>query len=199
MNQELNRLHFENAAAARGFTSIAGVDEAGRGPLAGPVVAAAVILPPDFNLFEINDSKKLSEKKRDILAVEICNTCMVGVGIVTAIGIDRVNIRNASLEAMRKSVFSLEIKPDYVLIDGNAEINCGIKEETIVKGDSKSFSIGAASIIAKVFRDRIMKEYSKDYPEYMFEKHKGYPTKKHKELIAVHGLTPYHRTTFNYK
>lgn len=196
---ENQRFQFEESAKKLGYKNIAGVDEAGRGPLAGPVVAAAVILPKDFDLFEVNDSKKLSEKKRDKLALAICEKCMVGVGIVTPEGIDKVNIRNASLEAMRKAVFSLEITPDYVLIDGNAEIKCGIDEETIVKGDSRSISIGAASIIAKVFRDRIMKEYSMKYPEYLFEKHKGYPTKKHKELIAEHGLTPIHRITFNYK
>lgn len=196
---ENQRFQFEESAKKLGYKNIAGVDEAGRGPLAGPVVAAAVILPQDFDLFEVNDSKKLSEKKRDKLAFAICEKCMVGVGIVTPEGIDRVNIRNASLEAMRKAVFSLDITPDYVLIDGNAEIECGIDEETIVKGDSRSISIGAASIIAKVFRDRIMKEYSMKYPEYLFEKHKGYPTKKHKELIAEHGLTPIHRITFNYR
>lgn len=196
---ENQRFQFEESAKKLGYKNIAGVDEAGRGPLAGPVVAAAVILPQDFDLFEVNDSKKLSEKKRDKLASAICEKCMVGVGIVTPEGIDRVNIRNASLEAMRKAVFSLDITPDYVLIDGNAKIECGIDEETIVKGDSRSISIGAASIIAKVFRDRIMKEYSMKYPEYLFEKHKGYPTKKHKELIAEHGLTPIHRITFNYR
>lgn len=196
---ENQRFQFEESAKKLGYKNIAGVDEAGRGPLAGPVVAAAVILPQDFDLFEVNDSKKLSEKKRDKLAFAICEKCMVGVGIVTPEGIDRVNIRNASLEAMRKAVFSLDITPDYVLIDGNAKIECGIDEETIVKGDSRSISIGAASIIAKVFRDRIMKEYSMKYPEYLFEKHKGYPTKKHKELIAEHGLTPIHRITFNYR
>lgn len=199
MEKDSQRLQFENSAKADGFELIAGVDEAGRGPLAGPVVAAAVILPNDFSLFEVNDSKKISEKKREKLANEICSQCDVGVGIVTAFGIDEVNIRNASLEAMRKAVFSLEKKPDYLLIDGNAKINCGISEETIVKGDSRSISIGAASIIAKVLRDQIMKEYSREYPQYLFEKHKGYPTKKHKELIAEYGLSPFHRKTFNYK
>ncbi|PID78107.1 MAG: ribonuclease HII [Deltaproteobacteria bacterium] len=199
MLQTSDRLFFEKSLAAEGFKAIAGVDEAGRGPLAGPVVASAVILPDKFSLEEVNDSKKLSPKKRERLADEICRQCIVSIGIVTAQAIDEVNIRNATLEAMRKAVFSLGKKPDCILVDGNAPINCGIYEKTIVKGDSRSVSIGAASIIAKVFRDIIMKEYALEYPRYLFEKNKGYPTREHKELISIYGLSPVHRKTFNYK
>lgn len=192
----MNKFFYENIALGKGYKIIAGVDEAGRGPLAGPVVAAAVILPDNFQCMEIDDSKKLSEKKREKLAEIICSTCKVGIGISSPEVIDKVNIRNASLMALVKAVYSLDIKPDCILVDGNARTDCGIYEETIVKGDSKSISIGAASIIAKVFRDKIMEEYSEIYPEYSFENHKGYPTKKHKEAIAFHGILPIHRKTF---
>lgn len=192
----MDKLFYENEALKKGFKIIAGVDEAGRGPLAGPVVAAAVILPKNFDISEIDDSKKLSEKKRAELADIICKTCKVGIGVSSQEVIDKVNIRNASLMAMVKAVYCLDIKPHCLLIDGNAKTDCGIYEEAIVKGDSKSFSIGAASIIAKVFRDKIMEEYSKIYPKYFFEKHKGYPTKKHKEAIATHGILPIHRQSF---
>ncbi|MGM0419075.1 MAG: ribonuclease HII [Thermodesulfobacteriota bacterium] len=199
MTPLVNRLEFEDFARSKGYLRIAGLDEAGRGPLAGPVVSAAVILPDDFSLDGVYDSKKVSEKKRELLAFKICEQCEVGIGIVTAQGIDSVNIRNASLESMRKAVKMLDHKPDCILVDGNAKTDCGIYEITIVKGDSRSLSISAASIVAKVFRDKIMKEYSAEFPEYMFDKHKGYPTKKHKEVIANLGLTPFHRKTFNYK
>ncbi|MCB9481097.1 MAG: ribonuclease HII [Desulfobacteraceae bacterium] len=192
----MHKLYFENKALEKGYNVIAGVDEAGRGPLAGPVVAAAVILPDNFECSDIDDSKKLSETKREKLAEIICQTCKVGVGISSPEIIDKVNIRNASLMAMVKAVYCLDIRPDCILVDGNARTDCGIYEETIVKGDSKSLSIGAASIIAKVFRDKIMEEYAKIYPHYFFENHKGYPTKKHKEAIALHGILPIHRKTF---
>ncbi|MGE4518297.1 MAG: ribonuclease HII [Desulfobacteraceae bacterium] len=195
----MHKLFFEERALKNGYRVIAGVDEAGRGPLAGPVVAAAVILPGDFECSEIDDSKKLSEKKRSELAEMICEKCMVGVGISSPDVIDRVNIRNASLMAMVRAVYSLDTVPDCILVDGNARTDCGIYEEAIVKGDSKSLSIGAASIIAKVFRDKIMEEYSKIYPGYFFEKHKGYPTKKHKQAIALNGILPIHRKSFNLK
>jgi len=195
----LHKLFYENKALKSGYKIIAGVDEAGRGPLAGPVVAAAVILPENFEAGEIDDSKKLSEKKRAVLAEIICKKCRVGVGVSSPEVIDRVNIRNASLMAMVNAVYCLGITPDCILVDGNAKTDCGIYEEAIVKGDSKSLSIGAASIIAKVFRDRIMQEYSKIYPDYFFEKHKGYPTKKHKQAIALNGVLPIHRKSFNLK
>jgi ribonuclease HII len=196
----VNKLFYETQAFKKGYKIIAGVDEAGRGPLAGPVVAAAVILPDNFEGREkIDDSKKLNEKKRAELAELICKNCKVGVGISSPEVIDRVNIRNASLMAMVKAVYSLDILPDCILVDGNAKTFCGIYEEAIVKGDSKSLSIGAASIIAKVFRDKIMEEYSKIYPGYFFEKHKGYPTKIHKQAIALSGILPIHRKTFNLK
>ncbi|MDY0360741.1 MAG: ribonuclease HII [Desulforegulaceae bacterium] len=192
----MNKLFYENKALKKGYKIIAGVDEAGRGPLAGPVVAAAVVLPENFDCTGIDDSKKLSEKKRAELAEMICKTCKVGIGISCHEVIDKVNIRNASLMAMVKAVYCLDIRPDCLLIDGNARTDCGIYEETIVKGDAKSCSIGAASIIAKVFRDKIMEEYSIIYPGYYFEKHKGYPTKKHKALISELGILPIHRKTF---
>ncbi|MDY0133095.1 MAG: ribonuclease HII [Desulforegulaceae bacterium] len=195
----MDKLFYENKALSKGCKIIAGVDEAGRGPLAGPVVAAAVILPKDFEIIGIDDSKKLSEKKRTDLAEIICKQCRVGVGISSPEVIDKANIRNASLMAMVKAVYCLDIIPDCILVDGNAKTDCGIYEETIVKGDSKSLSIGAASIIAKVFRDKIMKEYSKIYPKYFFENHKGYPTKKHKQAIQISGILPIHRKTFNLK
>ncbi len=188
---------YENKAVLNGFLRIAGVDEAGRGPLAGPVVAAAVILPAGFKVGEINDSKKLSPKKRDRLFDYIqAEAFAIGVGIIHADEIDAINILQASLKAMRVAVESLPDAPDFLLVDGNFEIPISLSQEAIVKGDSRSVSIASASIVAKVTRDRLMGEYDTRYPGYGFSGHKGYPTKAHKAAIALHGPTPIHRTTF---
>lgn len=176
---------------------LAGTDEAGRGPLAGPVFAAAVIFSDDVVIDGINDSKKLSEKKREKLFGEICAKaeayCVASVDEKT---IDEINILNASMLAMEKAVSGLTRKPDYVLTDGNRSPNYGIESETVVKGDAKSMSIAAASILAKVSRDRYMANMAEQYPGYGFEKHKGYGTKAHYQAIEELGVCPIHRRTF---
>lgn len=183
----------------KGIIRIAGIDEAGRGCLAGPVVAAAVILPTIFNLPDLNDSKKLTAKKREELFILINKqACAVSIGIIDNITIDKINILQATLEAMKQAVTKLPVKPDYLLIDGNKTIESSdIKQKAIVKGDSKSVSIAAASIIAKVTRDKIMLELAQEYPEYGFSKNKGYGTEKHRESIFNYGQCPIHRKTFN--
>ncbi len=176
---------------------ICGIDEAGRGPLAGPVIAAAVILPAFFD-FIPKDSKSISEKKRNFLFFRIINECLVGVGWADVYEIDRLNILNASLLAMKRAVFALPVKPDLLLIDGNKKIpNMKIEQKTIVKGDSKEPAISAASIIAKVIRDEIMINYSIKYPEYNFISNKGYPTKEHKEAVEKYGIIAIHRRSFS--
>ena len=188
---------FENRACARGFSQIAGIDEAGRGPLAGPVVSAAVILPDDFDVEGVNDSKKLTPAKRDKLYSKIVDGARtVGVGIVDCAQIDRINILQAALLSMAKAAGKLDPAPDFLLIDGIFTIPSDTQQKAIPKGDSLSISIAAASIIAKVTRDRIMAEYHAKYPEYGFDRHKGYPTRAHKEAIAAHGISPIHRLTF---
>lgn len=176
---------------------LAGVDEAGRGPLAGPVFAAAVILADDVIIEGINDSKKLSEKKRELLYDEICEKATAYcVASVDEKEIDDINILQATFKAMRNAVLGLSVTPDYVLIDGNKSPSTSFTEETVVKGDSKSMSIAAASILAKVSRDRYITEIAKEYPGYGFEKHKGYGTKAHYEAIEKLGICPIHRKTF---
>jgi len=181
---------------------IAGIDEAGRGPLAGPVVSAAVILPHDFLCEGVNDSKKLSEKKRDALFPKIMETAVaVATGIASHHEIDEINILRASLLSMKRAVENLSILPgspvpDFLLIDGKFILDMNIHQSAIIKGDSRSISIAAASIIAKVTRDAIMKELHELYPAYGFIRHKGYPTKEHKEAILRHGPCPVHRLTF---
>lgn len=176
---------------------IAGVDEAGRGPLAGPVVAAAVILPQDFSLLGVNDSKKLSEKRRNELFDQIKETAVAwSVGMVDHERIDRINILNAAKEAMRDAVSGLSVKPDHVLIDALILEGLDIPQTGIVKGDAKSVSVAAASIIAKVTRDRLMIEYAGQYPDYGFEKNKGYGTKEHYAGLDRVGACPIHRQTF---
>lgn len=188
---------FENQAHIDGYKIVCGVDEAGRGPLAGPVYAAAVILPDGLEDLGINDSKKLSEKKRDNLFDLICEKAIAfGVGTASEKEIDEMNILNATFLAMRRAVENMEIKPDLVLVDGNRKPGTGYEEITLVKGDAKSISIAAASILAKVSRDRYMKELAKKYPEYKFEQHKGYPTKLHYEMIEKYGILPDHRRSF---
>lgn len=177
---------------------MAGVDEVGRGPLAGPVVAACVVLPRDFSVQEVNDSKKLTAKKRERLFDEIMqNGCQVGVGIVTEEVIDRLNILNASLQAMHQAVSQLERPPDFILVDGNLKIpGLSLPQMPVVKGDSLSLSIAAASIVAKVTRDRIMLEYHSKYPEFNFADHKGYATKTHIEALKTFGPCQIHRRSF---
>ncbi|WP_246514901.1 ribonuclease HII [Desulfonema limicola] len=188
---------FEKKARQNGFSIIAGIDEAGRGPLAGPVVSGAVILSDSFSVPGITDSKKLTPKKRESLYKEIyAHAAGIGIGIVEPEEIDRINILQASLFSMLLAVKDLKIQPQYLLIDGKFPIPSDIPQETVIKGDSLSISIGAASIIAKVTRDRIMYEYHKKYPEYGFDRHKGYPTKTHKQAVKEFGPCPIHRLTF---
>ena len=175
----------------------AGVDEAGRGPLAGPVVAAAVILPKECEINGLNDSKKLSSQKREFLFDQIIRLSVsIGVGIVEPGEIDRLNILRAALLAMENAVMKLNPKPDFLLIDGNIETSLLIPQETVIGGDSTCNSIAAASIIAKVTRDLIMYDYHNIHPEYNFKKHKGYPTKEHFEALKKFGPCPIHRRTF---
>ena len=188
---------FENKFRAQGFKKIAGVDEAGRGPLAGPVVSAAVILPDDFDIPGVNDSKKLTPRKRDLLYDQILEgATAVGVGIVDNHQIDKINILRAALLSMAQAAGKLDPSPDFLLIDGTFTTPADTPQKAIPKGDSLSISIAAASIIAKVTRDRLMADYHIRYPEYGFDRHKGYPTKAHKEAIARCGITPIHRLTF---
>ncbi len=189
---------FENNAVLLGYKNICGVDEAGRGPLAGPVCAAAVILPMGLEIEGLNDSKKLSEKKREQLFPIICEKAVdYSIGFATEQEIDEINILNATFLAMKRAVEGLKIKPDYILVDGNRYPKIGdAKEEVVVKGDAKSMSIAAASILAKVSRDRFMLEKTKEYPQYEFEKHKGYGTKLHYEKLAEFGPSPIHRMSF---
>lgn len=190
-------LEYENAALNSGFEVICGIDEAGRGPLAGPVYAAAVILPKGHIVEGVNDSKKISEKKRDLLFDKIIDECVCySIGTASEQEIDKINILQATFLAMRRAVAGLEIKPDIALVDGNKKPGLDIAEQTIVKGDSKSANIAAASIIAKVSRDRYMLEMAEKYPEYQFEKHKGYGTKLHYEMLEKYGISPIHRKTF---
>ncbi|MCR4718870.1 MAG: ribonuclease HII [Firmicutes bacterium] len=187
----------EKRLVREGYKYIAGVDEAGRGPLAGPVYAAAVILPPDIRLDGINDSKKLSPKKREELFDEITGKAVCySIFSVDEKKIDEINILNATHMAMNGAADGLSIKPDYVIIDGNSIKNMIYPHETIVKGDAKSISIAAASILAKVARDRYITKMAEVYPEYGFEKHKGYGTKEHTDAILKYGVTPIHRKTF---
>lgn len=188
---------FEKEALASGYRFVAGLDEAGRGPLAGPVVAAAVIfadLPIDSH---INDSKKLTPKKREALVFDIYRTALsVGVGIIWPEEIDRINIHRASLKAMEKAVSALSVRPGFLLIDGSFPIVSQTPQRPIVSGDSLSISIAAASIIAKTARDKLMEAYHQIYPQYNFASHKGYPTKEHLLALRRFGPTPIHRMTF---
>ena len=189
---------FEKAAVNSGFSCICGVDEAGRGPLAGPVCAAAVILPAGAVIEGLDDSKKLTEKKRERLYDIIKQTAVAySVAYGTLEEIETVNILEATYLAMNRAIEGLTVKPDFALIDGN-RIPRGIKIpcETVVKGDSRSMSVAAASVLAKVTRDRLMLEYDKKYPEYNFKKHKGYGTKEHTELIKQYGPCEIHRLSF---
>lgn len=188
---------FEKKASKEGYSKIAGIDEAGRGPLAGPVVSAAVILPDSFPVSGINDSKKLTPKKRECLFKKIYKHAVaVGIGIVAPSEIDRINILEASRFAMSLAAENLSIEPDYLLIDGTFQIAFNLPQEAIPKGDTLSISIAAASIIAKVTRDRIMAKYHQEYPQFGFAQNKGYPTKAHKAAIREYGCCPIHRQSF---
>ncbi|MEW5909304.1 MAG: ribonuclease HII [Thermodesulfobacteriota bacterium] len=188
---------FEKKAREDGFFRIAGVDEAGRGPLAGPVVSAAVILSDSFPDVSVADSKQLTPLKRERFYHRIYEDALsIGIGIVDSVEIDRINILQASLLSMTIAVRNLSPVPDCILIDGNHSISCNLPQRTILKGDALSISIGAASIIAKVTRDRLMERYHSDYPQFDFIRHKGYPTQAHKSAIRRFGCTPIHRKTF---
>ena len=192
MDYSIEKELFEN-----GFVTVCGIDEAGRGPLCGPVVAAAVILPRDIEIEGLNDSKKLTEKKREKL-FDIIKEKAIAYAIAEASNeeIDEINILNASMLAMRRAVAALSVKADFVLIDGNCSRGFDVPTQTVVKGDSVSCSIAAASILAKVTRDRLCLEHDKLYPEYNIAKHKGYPTKEHMDAVRKHGPSPIHRRSF---
>ncbi len=193
----MSLLEYEQKYLLEGYSLIAGVDEVGRGPLAGPVCAAAVILPAGLEIDGVNDSKKLSEKKREQLYDVIISKAVAwATAFVDAEIIDEINIRQATHLAMETAVNKLSVKADFLLVDGNDKIPFSIPSAYIVKGDAKSLSIAAASIVAKVTRDRYMVEMGKEYPEYFFEKHKGYGTAAHMEAIRTYGLTPLHRRSF---
>ena len=188
---------YELTCAKNGFSPVCGVDEAGRGPLAGPVFAAAVILPPGLETLGLNDSKKLSEKKRDLLFDEIREKAVAySIASANEKEIDDLNILNATFLAMQRAVEGLSVRPALALIDGNRKPGTGIEELTIVKGDAKCISIAAASILAKVSRDRYMLALDREYPQYQFAKHKGYPTALHYEMIKTYGVSPVHRLSF---
>ncbi|MBR6764947.1 MAG: ribonuclease HII [Clostridia bacterium] len=189
-------LEIENSLAEKGFKTVGGIDEAGRGPLAGPVAAACVVLDKNNIPEGINDSKKLSEKKREALFQKITETARVSVALVDNNVIDEINIREATILAMKKAAQGLEEAPDFLIIDGNFTIGLIENEQFVIGGDAKSLSIAAASIIAKVTRDRLMLEIDKEYPMYNFKKHKGYGTKEHIEAIKKYGPCPYHRRSF---
>ncbi len=197
----LDRLfEYERALWERGVINVAGVDEVGRGPLAGPVVAAAVVFPRDVYIAGIDDSKKLSAKKRALLFGEIYREAIaIGIGIVHNTEIDRINILQATRYAVRKALGRLPVRPQHLLIDGRGLPDAIIPETAIVEGDRKSFSIAAASIFAKVIRDRLMIAYDGIFPEYEFARHKGYGTRAHIAAIGKYGLCPIHRRSFKVK
>lgn len=189
---------FERNAYQSGYRLIAGVDEAGRGPLAGPVVAAAVIFPPDYHNSEIRDSKLLSPQKRERLHDVIREDAItVGLGVVDAVVIDEINILKATLMAMQEALLELSPAPDFLLIDGITPLPLSMPQRTLIKGDSRSVSVAAASIIAKVSRDRIMEIYHRQFPQYNFIKNKGYGTEEHRAVIRRYGPCKIHRRSFN--
>ena len=190
-------LLYENEARNKGYKYICGVDEAGRGPLAGPVCAAAVILPEGLVIDGVNDSKKLTEKKREALFDVICNSAIAySIVFADVDEIEEVNILRATMNAMKRAVESLDTKADFAYIDGNTMPSLEINAECLIKGDAKSMSVACASILAKVSRDRLMLKYAQQYPQYSFEKHKGYGTKAHTEALLEHGPCPIHRMSF---
>ena len=194
---ELNLWAIEDGCFAEGFQIVCGVDEAGRGPLAGPVCAAAVILPPHLQIPGLNDSKKLTDKRRRELMPVIKEQALAyGIAFATHEEIDQINILQATYLAMERALAQLNIKPDIALIDGNRAKDFGLPAKTVVHGDSLSASIAAASVLAKVTRDDLMLQMAEEYPQYGFEIHKGYGTKAHYAALAEHGPSPLHRMTF---
>ena len=197
--QAVDKLQYEKELLSKGYKVIVGVDEVGRGPLAGPVVCAAVIMPYEEGLLidGIDDSKKLSEKKRDMLT-ELIKERAIAYTIyeVSEKEIDDINILQATRKGMREAIMALPFTPDIVLTDGNMTLDIPFPQQSIIHGDALSYTIGAASIVAKTYRDKLMVEYAKEYPEYGFEKHKGYGTATHIKAIKEHGLCPIHRKTF---
>ena len=190
-------LKYENEALSKGYNNICGVDEAGRGPLAGPVCAAAVILPKGEIIEGVNDSKKLTEKKREALYDVIKEKAVAySIAFASVEEIEEINILNATMLAMKRAVDGLDIPADYAMIDGNKIPNLNIPAEYVIKGDANSMSIAAASILAKVTRDRLCADYEKEYPQYGFAKHKGYGTKLHREMILKYGPCKIHRMSF---
>lgn len=193
----MNLWELEDTLYDSGITVLCGVDEAGRGPLAGPVCAAACILPRDSEIEGLNDSKKLSEKRREALFDVICEKAVTyGIAFATVEEIEEMNILGATYLAMNRAIAQLSVMPELALIDGNRNENIKVPSQTVVKGDSKCADIAAASILAKVTRDRYMLDMAKQYPEYGFEKHKGYGTKAHYEAIRTHGPSAIHRPSF---
>ena len=192
----IDKLQYEKEFLQKGYALIGGVDEVGRGPLAGPVVCASVIMPLDDIIIGVDDSKKLSKKKREMLYDKILEKAIAySIQKVEPSVIDEINILNATKLCMKNAIETLSVKPDVVLIDA-VKLDLSVETFSIIKGDLKSYSIGCASIIAKVFRDRLMEEYAKTYPEYGFEKHSGYGTKQHITAIKEIGACPSHRKTF---
>lgn len=193
----MDKLEYERELINKGYKYICGVDEVGRGPLAGPVVCAAVIMPLDKLVEGVDDSKKIGKKKREIIAEKIldcavaCRICRIEREII-----DEINILQATRLCMKNAVEGLSVKPDFVLTDGNMTLDISLPQTSIIKGDAKSYTIGAASIVAKVYRDNIMKEYAALYPQYGFETNAGYGSRSHIEAIEKYGLTPIHRRSF---
>lgn len=187
----------EEELFAQGYAAICGVDEAGRGPLAGPVCAAAVILPRNLEIPGLDDSKKLSDKRRrELFPIIQQQAIAYGIGFADHAEIDEINILQATFLAMKRALSAMEMKPDFALIDGNRETDFGLPIKTVVKGDSLSANIAAASVLAKVSRDDLMDAMAKEYPQYSFEIHKGYGTKAHYEALRTYGPCPIHRLTF---
>ncbi len=194
----MDKLYYEKQLWQVGFTRVVGVDEAGRGPLAGPVVAAAIVFPPDERIPGVDDSKKLTHAERVELFPKIISTCRdYGVGIVGADEIDALNILQASLFAMRKAILALQEPPEHVLVDGRTRLKMEVPQTTIIQGDGLSFTIGAASIVAKVVRDIVMEHYHRQFPNYGFDIHKGYPTPKHLAALKTLGPCAIHRRSFH--
>ena len=190
-------LYHERKANKRGFRRVAGIEEAGRGPLAGPVVAASLILKQTRFKNRIDDSKRLTPRARLLAYGEILGKAWIGIGVVSEKVIDKINIYNATALAMEKAVRNLKVKPDFLLVDGRIKLKTPCRKSNIIKGDSKSLSIACASIIAKVTRDRMMCEYHKKYPRYVFFRHKGYATAEHVRRLMKYGPSPIHRASFN--
>ena len=194
---ELNMWQIEDEVSAEGYYAICGIDEAGRGPLAGPVCAAAVILPRDAEIPGLNDSKKLTDKKRrELYPVIMEKAIAYGIGFADEKEIDQINILQATFLAMERALQNLQVKPDFALIDGNRTKDFGLPVRTVVHGDSLSASIAAASVLAKVTRDDVMLQMAEAYPQYGFDVHKGYGTKVHYEALREHGPCPIHRMSF---